>query len=164
MSSLKHSIYLSLGSNLGDRQNNLQAAIDCLAPAVQVTACSSIYETPPWGYIDQPAFLNQVVIAETDFAPSDLLTYLKHLEIQLGRQPNFKNGPRLIDLDILYYDDLIIETPTLTIPHPGMAERPFVVVPLADLAPEHRHPVLGRTAKEMMETVNTQGIRLFKHG
>lgn len=164
MSRLEHTIYLALGTNLGKRQGNLQAAIDALPPDVRVTACSPIYETPPWGCTDQPIFLNQVIKAETDFTPLDLLTYLKHLEVQLGRQPNVKYGPRLIDFDILYYDDLIIETPTLTIPHPGMAERPFVVVPLADLAPEHRHPVLGRTAKEMMETVNTQGIRLFKHG
>lgn len=154
-------IYLALGSNTGDRLANLRAAINRLPPQVVVQAESRIYETEPWGYVDQPAFLNMALRAETDLAPLELLTYLKFLEKSLGRVPSFQNGPRLMDMDILFYDDLTLETPTLTIPHPRLHERAFVLVPLADVAPGLLHPHLGRSVLELVETVDRRGVRLF---
>src|SRR3989337_1543422 len=99
-------VYLALGSNLGDRLSNLSAAIDALSPEVRSEACSPVYETPPWGYSEQPSFLNQVIRAETNLEPLDLLGHLKATELKLGRQPGFQNGPRLIDIDILFYEYL----------------------------------------------------------
>ncbi|MCK4899641.1 MAG: 2-amino-4-hydroxy-6-hydroxymethyldihydropteridine diphosphokinase, partial [Anaerolineales bacterium] len=130
--SRSHTIYIALGTNLGNRLDNLQRTVKALPPEARVINASPIYETPPWGYLDQAYFLNQVLQAETDLTPEDLLSYLKRLETQLGRQTSFKYGPRLIDLDILFYDDLILETSILTIPHPKINERAFVLVPLAD--------------------------------
>ena len=153
---MTHTIYLSLGTNLGDRAANLQAAIVMLSPAVHVLAQSPIYETAPWGYEDQPDFLNQVIEAETELGPPDLLAHLKNIETELGRQPTFRYGPRLIDLDILFYDDLVLETPELTIPHPQFHKRTFVLAPLADLAPALRHPVLGKTVCEFLEPLKTK--------
>ncbi len=148
---MSHTVYLGLGTNLGDRLANLQAVRavftplqTALAPSVRLLQASPIYETEPWGFLDQPAFLNQVLQAETDLPPLDLLAYLKDLEMQLGRQPNFRYGPRLIDIDILLYDDLVLSLPGLEIPHPRLAERAFVLVPLADLAPDLRYPGNGR--------------------
>lgn len=158
---MSHSVYLALGSNLGDRSANLEAALEALPPSVRVLLRSPIYETPPWGHTDQPNFLNQVVLAETELTPQDLLTYLKRLEEQLGRQPSFPNGPRKIDLDILFYDDLVLETPALTIPHPRLAERTFVLTPLADLAPDLIHPVLKLTVSELLSQVDQTEIHLY---
>lgn len=156
-----HSIYLALGSNTGDRLANLRAAINSLSPQVMVQAESRIYETEPWGYADQPAFLNMAIRAETDFSPLELLTHLKFLEKSLGRIPSFQNGPRLIDMDILFYDDLTLETPTLVIPHPRLHERAFVLIPLSDIASGLIHPGLGRSVLELVETVDRRGVRLF---
>lgn len=153
-----HEIFIALGSNLGDRLSNLQDAIQRMPPVVRPLECSPIYETPPWGFMDQPLFLNQVIRASTVLNPFDLLAYLKQIEIQLGRQTTFRNGPRLIDLDIMFYDDLILETETLTVPHPRLAERGFVLVPLKDLAPHLRHPITGLTVLEMLSEVDTSGI------
>src|SRR5215216_6197 len=113
----EHTVYLALGSNLGDRLANLKQAIDSLTPQMEVRAKSFVYETPPWGYEDQPKFLNQVVKAKTYLDPEPLLKHLKRLEVALGRQASFPNGPRLIDMDILFYDELIVNTPSLVIPH-----------------------------------------------
>ena len=134
---------------------------------MSLRAESPVYETEPWGYADQPAFLNQVVQAETQLAPLELLTHLKALEQALGRTPTFQNGPRLIDLDILFYDDLVLDTstgsvPPLVIPHPRLHERAFVLVPLADLAPELVHPRLGRSVEQLVETVDRRGVSLFR--
>lgn len=159
---LLHTIYLALGTNTGDRLANLRAAISSLSPQVLVRAESSIYETEPWGYTDQPAFLNMALHAETDLPPLELLTHLKLLEQTLGRVPSFRNGPRLIDMDILFYDDLILETPTLVIPHPRLQERAFVLVPLMDIAAGLVYPRLGRSVAQLVETVDRRGVSLFR--
>lgn len=151
-------IYLGLGANLGDRPANLLTATAALLPQVRVLRLSAVYETEPWGYPDQPAFLNQVIEAETELPPLELLAYLKQIEVTLGRQPSFQYGPRLIDLDILLYGDQVVELPELAIPHPHLAERAFVLVPLAELAPNLRHPRTGITVLEMSKAVNSSGV------
>ncbi len=158
---MKHSIFLALGSNLGDRQGNLETAIQCMPPGVLVQKRSSIYETPPWGFQDQPAFLNMVIQAETRFSPWKLLKTIKKLEGSMGRQPTFRNGPRLIDIDILFYDDLDIEQSGLVIPHPRIPERAFVLVPLAEIAPNFLHPVLQVTMQELLARVESQDINKY---
>ena len=155
-------IFLSLGTNLGDRAANLRSAVSALAPPMRVVRESSIYETAPWGFEDQSHFLNMVVEAETDLAPLDLLKYLKTLETELGRTPTFRYGPRLIDLDILFYDELILQKPELTIPHPRLHERAFVLVPLADLAPNFIHPVLQKTIQQLLDNINREGTKNAK--
>ncbi|MEJ2706604.1 MAG: 2-amino-4-hydroxy-6-hydroxymethyldihydropteridine diphosphokinase [Anaerolineales bacterium] len=159
---MKQLIFIALGTNMGDRQANLQAAIHAMRPAVTILDRSPVYETPPWGYEQQPEFLNQVVKGYTELPPLDLLTFLKDIERQMGRQKTIRYGPRLIDLDILLYDDLVMDNPKLVIPHPRLAERAFVLVPLADLAPDLRHPVLGQTIKALKEQVDISGIRPYK--
>jgi len=154
-----HTTYIALGTNLGERLENLRAAIKAMAPDVTVLAKSHVYETPPWGVEDQPAFLNMVVKAETGMEPDELLTYLKQLESGLGREKSVRWGPRLIDLDILFYDDLVIDTPPLVIPHPRLHERAFVLVPLADVAAEAVHPVLGEFIWELLLKADVSGIR-----
>ena len=158
----KTTIYLALGSNLGDRHANLQAAISALPPVVRVVAESPVYETPPWGFTDQPAFLNMVLKGATSLAPLPLLRRLKHLETELGRLPSVRWGPRLIDMDILFYDELILEAPTLTLPHPRLHERAFVLVPLADLAPDLIHPVLGKSIRELLMSVDTTEVKCYE--
>ncbi|MEW5829037.1 MAG: 2-amino-4-hydroxy-6-hydroxymethyldihydropteridine diphosphokinase [Chloroflexota bacterium] len=158
---MPHTVYLALGTNLGERLANLRAAVAALSPEVRVVAESPVYETPPWGYADQPAFLNMAVEAETDLGPGALLDHLKRLETELGRVESFRYGPRRIDLDILFYDDLVLDTPPLVVPHPRLHERAFVLVPLADLAPELVHPVLKRRVLELLSDVDTTGIHPF---
>lgn len=155
-------VYLALGTNLGDRLANLRAAVDALAPHVNVLAESRIYETPPWGYADQPAFLNMAVKAETSLGPESLLKRLKQLEVRLGREASFRYGPRRIDLDILFYDDLVLESETLTIPHPRLHERAFVLVPLMDLAPNLIHPVLKKSVAELLAGQSAEGIVVYE--
>ncbi|MBC8331982.1 MAG: 2-amino-4-hydroxy-6-hydroxymethyldihydropteridine diphosphokinase [Anaerolineae bacterium] len=159
---MQKSIYLALGTNLGDRVLNLQAARDALPPTVSLVASSPVYETPPWGVSDQPAFLNQVVHIETELSPLGLLDYLKDLEIRLGREPSIRYGPRQIDLDILFYGQQIISDENLTIPHARLHERAFVLVPLADLDPEFRHPRLGESVLEMLAKLDTTGVEKIK--
>ena len=161
---MSHSVFIGLGSNLGDRLANLHTAVAALKPEIFNLVCSPIYETPPWGYLDQPKFLNQVIRAETDLRPADLLSHLKRIETRLGRQPGIQYGPRLIDLDILFYDELIIDSPPLTIPHPRLEGRGFVLLPLAQLAPELRHPVLGSSIHELLAGVNIAGINWYSSG
>jgi len=155
---MNHAIYLALGTNLGDRPGNLRSAVQALPPDVIVLAESKIYETPPWGYADQPAFLNMAIKAETSLEPGALLKHLKNLETRLGRQQTFRYGPRQIDIDILFYDDLVLNSPALVIPHPHLHERAFVLVPLADLAPELLHPVLRRTIRDLLADLDKTGI------
>jgi 2-amino-4-hydroxy-6-hydroxymethyldihydropteridine diphosphokinase len=156
-----HKIYLALGTNLGDRMDNLQRAVAALPPTVRVTALSAVYETPPWGYADQPAFLNMALTAETDLEPLDLIAFLKKLETDLGREKTFRNGPRLIDIDILFFDDLRIDEPGLVIPHPRLHERAFVLVPLNDIAPNLIHPELGRAVRDLLKDVDTKGVDFY---
>lgn len=125
--------YLGLGTNLGDRHANLTAAVAALAAAGTVTRTSRRYETAPVGFGQQPRFLNQVVELDTTLAPLDLFRTVKQIEQQMGRTGTFRNGPRLIDIDILLYDDVVLNTPELNIPHPRLTHRAFVLRPLAEL-------------------------------
>lgn len=157
----EHTVYLALGSNLGDRLANLKQAIASLPPQMEVKAASSVYETPPWGYEDQPEFLNQVVKASTYLDPEPLLKHLKRLEIALGRKTSFLNGPRSIDLDILFYDDLVLKTASLVIPHPRLHERGFVLLPLLEISPDLVHPVNQKSVREMAAGCDLAGIKKF---
>lgn len=152
-------IFLALGTNLGDRACNLQTARDALAPRIRVVRESPLYVTPPWGYIDQPEFLNQVIEVETLLHPIPLLHHLKEIEVEMGRETTFRNGPRLIDLDILFYGQEIIEGELLQIPHPRLQDRAFVLVPLNDLAPDFIHPVLQESVRDMLAKVDTTGVK-----
>ncbi|MCP4140971.1 MAG: 2-amino-4-hydroxy-6-hydroxymethyldihydropteridine diphosphokinase [Chloroflexi bacterium] len=154
-------IYIALGTNLGDRAENLRSAIDSLSPELRVTQESTVYETPPWGYEDQPAFLNMVIEAETSLEPRALLDFLKKRESDLGRVKNFRNGPRQIDLDILFYDDLVLNEEMLIIPHPRLHERAFVLVPLADLIPEFEHPLFKKSVAALLKDVDCNEITPF---
>ena len=156
-----HIVYLALGSNLDDRLASLKQAITALSPQMEVKAKSRVYETPPWGYTEQPAFLNQVIKANTYLEFEPLLKHIKRLEIALGRKPSFKNGPRLIDIDILFYDDLVLNTSSLVIPHPHMHERGFVLLPLMDIAPDLVHPVHKKSVREMIASCDVSGIHQF---
>jgi len=159
---MSHTTYLSLGSNLGDRIANLRKAISSLPPKLLPLVQSSVYETEPWGYSEQPVFLNMVVKGETELGPHNLLAFLKQLEVSIGRRETFRFGPRFIDLDILFYDDLVLETPDLVIPHPRIAERAFVLVPLAEIAPDLYHPAVGKSIQGLKSNVETSGIKLFQ--
>ncbi|HHB90657.1 MAG TPA: 2-amino-4-hydroxy-6-hydroxymethyldihydropteridine diphosphokinase [Anaerolineae bacterium] len=152
-------IFLALGTNLGQRLANLAQARDFLHQSITIHTLSPIYETEPWGLLEQPMFLNQVLRAETDLEPEALLGLVKGIEKRMGRIfGEVRYGPRIIDIDILAYEDIIFKSPRLTIPHPRLPERAFVLVPLADIAPEWRHPVTGLTAQEMLARVDTSGV------
>jgi 2-amino-4-hydroxy-6-hydroxymethyldihydropteridine diphosphokinase len=151
-------VYLALGSNLGDRRANLRAALAALEEAgVRILLRSFAWETPPVP-ADQPPFLNAAALAETALPPPDLLALLKQIEHALGRRPGRRWGPRPIDIDILFYGDLELETPDLVIPHPRIAERAFVLAPLSEVA-EGPLPVLGETALQLLARTGLQGAR-----
>ena len=140
-------VYLGLGSNLGNRQNSLDRALDFLSQRLRLGKVSLIYDTEPVGNIEQPRFLNLVCQAFTTLTATGLLTLVKGIERKLGRRPGKSNAPRPIDIDILFYGDQVIETPGLVIPHPRLTERAFVLIPLAEIAPDLVHPVSGETIK-----------------
>ncbi len=148
--------YLSLGSNVGDREHQLRDAIARLETAGRIVSVSSFYETEPVEFADQSWFLNCAVALETGAAAEHLMTALLEIEQQMGRQRVQKKGPRTIDLDILLFTnptsgDAVIDSPALTIPHPAMHQRRFVLQPLAEIAPEARHPVLKKTIRELLD-------------
>ena len=152
-------LYLSLGSNIGDREDNLRKAIERLAaPDLHVLRVSPVYETEPVEYTNQRWFLNLVVEAETTLFPRMLLTRIHRIERALGRVRTVPKGPRTIDIDILLYGRAVVEIPDLQIPHPRMTERRFVLVPLADLVPHLRHPVTRQTVREMLDAAPAQKV------
>ena len=154
-----HTVFLGLGTNLGERQQNLQQAISGLSRRLQISAISPVYATPPWGVVDQPDFLNLCLQAETSLLPHELIRFLKELERRIGRTKTFRWGPRLIDIDILFYDDLVYEDEGLSIPHPRLAERSFVVGPLADIAPGLQHPLTGKRISELAAAVDLSEMK-----
>ena len=154
-------VYLGLGSNLGDRETALKAALGALeAAGVHIRRVSPVYETEPQDVREQGWFLNLVAEAETDLFPLQLLQRIGRIERELGRTRTVAKGPRSIDIDILLYGNFVIETPQLTVPHPRLAERRFVLAPLADLAPDLRHPVSRRTVRELLAGITGQTVRL----
>jgi 2-amino-4-hydroxy-6-hydroxymethyldihydropteridine diphosphokinase len=146
-------VYLSLGSNVGDRAANLNAAIERLRTLGEVVAVSSFYETEPVEFAAQPWFLNCAVKLNTEKMPKQLLNAVLDIEKEMGRKRLKKKGPRTIDIDILLFGNSIIDTKGLTVPHPAMHERRFALEPLAEIAPEVRHPVFKRTARELRDAL-----------
>jgi 2-amino-4-hydroxy-6-hydroxymethyldihydropteridine diphosphokinase len=153
-------VYIALGSNLGNRAESLRLGREQIAaPDLRVLRESSIYETAPRDVEDQPWFLNQVLECETDLFPRQLLARLQKIERTMGRKRRIAKGPREIDLDILLFGNSVVTTPELEIPHPRLAERRFVLEPLAELAPDKRHPGTRRTMREMLVDVADQAVR-----
>ena len=156
-------VYLGLGSNVGDRLGNVASAVERLEQKMRVQLISSIYETDPVGYDYQPQFFNAVVGIETGLTPVQLFNVTKKIEADLGRTPSFRNAPRIIDIDILLYDELIMTTKNLVIPHPRMAERAFVLVPLLEIAPDVLDPRNGQSFKDYLSSIGgLDGVRLIK--
>lgn len=152
-------VYLGLGSNLGDRQAILDGAVKALdsCPGLSVLAVARYIETEPVGYLNQPKFLNSALAAETSLAPHELLYVIQDLERSFGRLRLFQWGPRTLDIDILLYDDLVLNTVELTIPHPRLAEREFVLLPLAEIAPNVVVPNTAKTVKELLYNLQKSG-------
>jgi 2-amino-4-hydroxy-6-hydroxymethyldihydropteridine diphosphokinase len=157
-------IYISLGSNIGNRERNLAAAIEALAARrIKITRRSSIYSTEPVEFLEQGWFLNCVVEAETELMPKQLLYALREIESSMGRRRLVRSGPRLIDLDVLLFGSSVMHGPELEVPHPRMAERRFVLVPLAEIAPDARHPIANKTIAELLaETADRSGVQLWQ--
>lgn len=155
----QHNVFIALGSNLGDRRENLSGALLYLEKILQIKDRSSVYETPPWGVTDQPMFLNQVIRGSTELTPQELLKSLKGIEELMGRVKSMRFGPRKIDLDILLFDDLELTSPDLVIPHIRMIERAFVLIPLAEIAPRQLIPGTGHSVVEILEPYDTKDIR-----
>jgi 2-amino-4-hydroxy-6-hydroxymethyldihydropteridine diphosphokinase len=159
-------VWLALGGNLGDRVGNLRAALDALeAGGVAIEAVSSVYETPPWGIEEQPRFVNIAAAGRSSLSPHELLALAKRIEAQQGRDFGaVRNGPRPIDIDILLIEGETVETSDLVIPHLRMHERGFVLVPLAEIAPDAVHPLLDRTLRSLLRDVDSAGITVMASG
>ncbi len=154
-------VYLSLGSNLGNRQANLDMALHLLSERMRMGKVSSIYDTEPLGNVNQPRFLNLACEVFTRLSPEGLLALSKGIERKMGRYSR-SGEPRVIDIDIILYGDTVLDTPDLVIPHPRMAERSFVLMPLAEIAPDLVHPVLKKTIKELNKAIKEkQGVLKF---
>jgi GTP cyclohydrolase-4 len=157
--------YLCLGSNLGEREANLCQALTLLSLKANLEEVSSIYETEPIGYKEQPLFLNLVCRITTNLPPEEFLHLAKEIETRMGRVSSFPNAPRIIDIDILFYDNKIMETRNLTIPHPRLQDRAFVLIPLAETAPDLVHPKLGKSIARLASDVKgKKGVRKYKGG
>ncbi len=146
-----HKVFLALGTNLGDREGYLNQAIELIQETLQDVRIAPFIETKPVGVTDQPDFLNTVLVGYTELEPLDLLDFIKGIEKKVGRQVTYRWGPREIDIDIIFYDDLILKTEILEIPHPRMHERNFVLEPLMKLEPNLVHPVLKKTIQELSQ-------------
>ena len=155
--------YLSLGANLGDRAATLQRAVEALRQVGDLVAVSSLYETTPVGYRDQPDFLNAAVALRTELTPDALLDATQAIERDFGRQRSFANAPRTLHIDLIYLDDLILTSPRLTIPHPRVTERAFVLIPLREIAPELRDPRFGASIAKLVAQLRDHGaVRLYR--
>ena len=159
------SAYMGLGSNLGSTTTNLRLAVTALSRLGTIAAVSPLYSTEPVGYADQNWFLNACVALQTDLSAEQLLTEIAKIEAALGRERTIPNGPRKIDIDLLFYDDLLVYTADLTVPHPRLHERRFVLEPLAAIAPELVHPGLGKTIAELLARIPPEpAVQLAQDG
>ena len=154
---MRKTAYLSLGSNLEDREQNLRRALNLLHSLGQITEVSSLYETEPVEFTAQPWFLNCAAALETEKLPRQLLSGILQIEHSMGRRRTQPKGPRLIDIDILLFGNSVIETGSLTIPHPALHERKFVLEPLVEIAPEVRHPIFKRTVRQLRDDLSAGG-------
>ena len=160
-------IYLGLGSNIGDRKHHITSALTLLSYQVSICGISSIYETEPWGNKEQPMFLNCVCGVRSRLGPSKLLEIILQTESNIGRTRSYKNAPRIIDIDILFYGDRIISEPELNIPHPSLHERAFVLIPLVEIAKDLVHPIIGKTSKQLLSELSPMeidGVRRWHEG
>jgi 2-amino-4-hydroxy-6-hydroxymethyldihydropteridine diphosphokinase len=155
-------VYLALGSNVGDAHGHIKQAIDLLTTILADSRVAPLYLSKAVGYTDQPDFVNTVITGQTDLKPKALLDRLKEIEQQIGRTPTFRHGPREIDIDIIFYGDLVMDTPRLVIPHPSFRERDFVLQPLYDLNPSLIDPVSGQTVKALLAQISGRQKSLIK--
>jgi 2-amino-4-hydroxy-6-hydroxymethyldihydropteridine diphosphokinase len=155
-------IFLGVGTNLGDRHANLVAARMAVSKFILIEKTSRVYETAPWGFLDQPDFLNQVWEATTTLMPLDLMHQLQQVETDLGREPSVQYGPRLIDIDILLYSNLVYRSTEMIIPHPHISERIFVLAPLAELVPDLLIPGFDLSVKELVDAHAVNGYKIVQ--